>query len=678
MDNKNSELINKIRMVADLRLVDSPRIFETRESVRLKSGDSVTFEFLLLSGGEIADVSKIGSLKLEILDVGEINSPSPRSIKLLATKSLLASEINVLSSVDDFKNGDYNASFSFSQNETCFRDGHKWLNLVAYMKDGGKSTFAQGWIDVFAQYSSDDLEIEPPVEDSPFLRKDYADARYLSASENLIDVADIDASRENLNVYSKQECDAKDDVLFGRISKLENSKEGSFYFAKNATLNTSLQKFGNCFSCAFAMSMSLSSFLKNEISKNIVGTLDEWDENLGWNISRTSDDCAAVNYFYLDGNGTLCALAIDLSVSQTAMLFDGEYHSCVFVLSEDKISFFVDGNLFGYLDIPSAPTEIYLKFCVSGEGAKFSRIAVFNFDMSAKNTPYKIEDYAATKSIPPALLREIKIYDSSNNWKPNVPANFSVTKSNDELTITTTADYNMSYIWVRLTQLSLKALSSMRFVYDNFETNVPFIFNNPYFMIRKSGVTIFEGIPNGGVVTLPCDADEIRVWIVMASNQASRQFSTGEWLKFTGLKIEINGALLSLDDAISGVQVLDKSTNKNHATIYGKILADKQNKMAMCSDSKSFSWAGTATTQYFANSDVAIPSGAVVTAYAKATTAGTFSFKCSANSVETKELNSNVLVEVLKWTNNSEGAFAVTPASSYTGSMEVFLKIEQF
>lgn len=138
------------------------------------------------------------------------------------------------------------------------------------------------------------------------------------------------------------------------------------------------------------------------------------------------------------------------------------------------------------------------------------------------------------------------------------------------------------------------------------------------------------------------------------------------------------GALLSLEDVKSGVQVLDKSGNGNHANISGVVYASKENNPARCVDSASFSWAGTMTTQKFANSDVAIPANSKVVAYAKASVGMSASFTCGGNSAVSKELSANTLTEIGSFFNASQGAFKVAPSSATTGKMEVYLTIEKF
>ncbi|MBQ2721642.1 MAG: hypothetical protein IJF70_01920 [Opitutales bacterium] len=203
METQKKEMINKIRISADISSNDNPSNYDYGGMVKIKSGDDVVFEFLLLNNSGLIDTSQIRALTLEVLDIGCLNAPEPRSVKLLASKTLLADEIVALESVDDFKTGKCNVSFAFSAQETNWGNGHKWIVLTGYSVDDSKTTFTQGWIETFAKYSAED-QILPDVQ-SPFIRKDYADALYLNMEANLADVEDVADARRNLSVYSYEE-----------------------------------------------------------------------------------------------------------------------------------------------------------------------------------------------------------------------------------------------------------------------------------------------------------------------------------------------------------------------------------------------------------------------------------------------------------------------------------------
>ena len=136
--------------------------------------------------------------------------------------------------------------------------------------------------------------------------------------------------------------------------------------------------------------------------------------------------------------------------------------------------------------------------------------------------------------------------------------------------------------------------------------------------------------------------------------------------------------LLSLDDSVSGNGVIDNSINRNNAIVSGVSSSMYKGNRINLHCSNYFSWAGTKTTQKFANSDVAIPANSKVVAYAKANVGMSASFTCGSNSAVSKELSANTLTEIGSFLNASQGAFKVAPSSAITGKMDVYLTIEKF
>ncbi len=670
-------------MIADLRLVDSPKNFDTRESVRLKSGDSVTFEFLLLNGDEIADVSKLGSLTLEILDVGEINTPSPRSVKLLASKSISNSEINFVSGVDDFKNGNCHASFSFNQSETSFSDGHKWINLVGYTNAGEKSTFAQGWIDVFEQYSADDVDFQPPLAENQFLRRDYADAIYLNASKNLSDVEDINRVRDNLDVYSRIECDSQIDSISMRVDELEKSKKmilprGCFYL-EDGEIKMRYSGISSTYSHAFTMSMSRKAFSETTLNDPIFGTLENSDSPWGWSVARTSEYNASIFYNYNHPTLGLQNVVIEINSTYTNMLFDGNHHACVLISSGTSLAFYVDTIEIISESHLNKSTAFSTNFFFKGKGAVFSRIAVFNFDMSEFDAPYCVEDYVNGMSIYPALFDYIEI-DNTSNWRPKLSSSYSLSKEDDYLKFNMTSNYSSYYV-IALVDIPRQLIGKKLSVYfDSYESNADIGDESSVaFSYRYDNGTEYKNTlqPNRkNDIILKSDADQFYLYFV-ASNRYMN-WTVGDWVKINGLIIVSDGVQITLSDSLNLVQIADKSKNKNHAMVYGNVLADNLSNPALCSDSTSFSWAGTMTTQRFANSDSIIPANSIVTAYARADAEESFLFQCANIGDEYIVLPEGELKKIGEWVVSDFGAFTAVPSHSYTGKLEVFLKVEKF
>jgi len=380
MDNQINA--NKIRIAADLRGNEPPRLYGTRDGVKLKSGDCAVFEFLLLNGGALADISGIASVSLEILDIGEPNSPSPRAVKVLASKSKTSSGLNSLSSASDFANGQCSVSFALSSSETLFGDGFRWLSLAAYSSEGEKTTFAQGWIEVFEQYSSDSPD--PAVPESSIVRRDYAEASYMKKSENLGDVASASSARTNLGVYSKSETDA----LFSARDFALSAKEG---FGKFYAGNWSIAQVNNnggmsikppC-SLVFTTTDMHGMFFQmlncqiggiTNIASPYFAVQDAaWIDSASVSVPKADIYFAA---FVFDAQGGM-KIAVNNSSSYTEN----------FLSAENGFSIYPDMDATG----------------------NCSRAAIFNFDVLEANALYTFAEYREGKTIP-AILRTSAVY----------------------------------------------------------------------------------------------------------------------------------------------------------------------------------------------------------------------------------------------------------------------------
>ncbi|MBQ6533918.1 MAG: hypothetical protein IJI37_02005, partial [Opitutales bacterium] len=379
MDNQTNA--NKIRIAADLRGNEPPRVYGSRGGVKLKSGDCAVFEFLLLNGGALADISGIASVSLEILDIGEPNSPSPRAVKVLASKSKTSSGLSALSSASDFANGQCSVSFELSSNETLFGDGFRWLSLAAYSSEGEKTTFAQGWIEVFEQYSSESAT--PPEIESALLRRDLAEAAYAKKSENLGDLSSAASARTNLGVYSKAETDA----LFLPRDLAISSKPGfgKFYAGSWAIAQAGAMPLKPPCSLVFTTTDMRGAFFQ------MIGC------QIGGDTNRAAPYFMAQDAAWIDGASLnvpkadiyFAAFAFDAQGGLKIAVNDSSTRAADFLSGEDNFS-------------------IYPDLGVSGD---CSRVAVFDFDVLEANALYTFAEYRAGKAIP-AILRSPAVRSS--------------------------------------------------------------------------------------------------------------------------------------------------------------------------------------------------------------------------------------------------------------------------
>lgn len=699
METQKKEMINKIRISADISSNDNPSNYDYGGMVKIKSGDDVVFEFLLLNNSGLIDTSQIRALTLEVLDIGCLNAPEPRSVKLLASKTLLADEIVALESVDDFKTGKCNVSFAFSAQETNWGNGHKWIVLSGYSVDNSKTTFTQGWIETFAKYSAED-QILPDVQ-SPFIRKDYADALYLNMEANLADVEDVADARRNLSVYSYEEvrdllAQSESNVIdFIDVGIAQDVQKNSTDIATHSA---------NIASLALAKANRGEFWFEGGLAR-----VPNMSMNGSWSLCcRIRMQTAQAKYasifrlgaFYLYWNTRLCVLctptistAKQISVDDDNRLANGEWHSLV--VSYDGITLKLTDETGVLLSVATAEQISISGNLLIGEAnynGQITDVKYFNFDMSADDAPYTIADYISGKDESPLLQTTQPVIDW-HNLNGNTQSTTQTKGQSGTLELNRTGDGSYPRIFENGTfkvgytyyiRLSGKVLFpsgqigvSLRL---RLPTNTAEITNNLTGEVVVSTPSNFQyafGQGNGS------EFDKTIKFIPTATNTDENclfyfnQIETDS-NSYVNVSVRCDSALLSLEDVKSGVQILDKSGNANNANISGTVYASKENNPARCVDLASFSWAGTMTTQKFANSDVAIPANSKVVAYAKASVGMSASFTCGSNSAVSKELSANTLTEIGSFFNASQGAFKVAPSSATTGKMEVYLTIEKF
>ena len=722
METQKKEMINKIRISADISSNDNPSNYDFGSMVKIKSGDDVVFEFLLLNGGNLIDTSQIQALTLEVLDIGCLNAPEPRSVKLLASKTLSADKIIALDSVDDFKTGKYNVSFAFSSQETNWGNGHKWIVLTGYSVDGSKTTFTQGWVETFARYSAED-EILPEVQ-SPFIRKEYADALYLNAQANLLDVGDVDEARSNLGVYSYSEVDdllrqsesnvidaidAKIDAGIAQdvqknstdiathsanISSLAVAKanRGEFLFKGGSLSTGSPIQINGAFTCIWTMTRGADVYGGSTSAQRKGWVYTSLYQTSGKGFCLAMDDTYMGFYFrYLNSNGDVVQISITRNQIQ---YFDEKPHAYAFIFDgANNVQLLID-NVQAFTGVVTdfVPFTTSHPLSITSPNQTCSRIKWFNFDMSDASAPYTIADYISGKDESPFLQGSQPVFNWTNSTSATLES-IGVAVENNGVVLTNTGEvhiypfavgsFKKGYTYRIKTSGSLVSSQSMRLICPM----------SKFKLIRKNIATgeIIDASsdPNKVIPTaflFSADGDDREAELEFTATEDSTKANT--YLRISAvdtsatnsftMSAEKIGALLSLDDVKSGVQVLDKSGNGNHANISGLVCATKENNPARCVDSASFSWAGTATTQKFANSDVAIPANSKVVAYAKASVGVSASFTCGGNSAVSKELSANTLTEIGSFFNASQGAFKVAPSSAITGKMDVYLTIEKF
>lgn len=233
----------KIVIMADAAISDSPIDSQTLGPVRFRRGDDLLVEATFLQNGIVADMSAAQSAVLEILDVGSMNAPDPRTVALLMRKEVVEFSNPICDSggkLDLEADGQVpHAVFKFSNIETQIASGERWLCLRVEFSDGSKLSFASGWIFVEENFLSDPELL--PIENPQYIKRDEAGLLFLNKSANLSDLESKDLARSNLDIYSKLETKSliSESLEFLPAYKEElESIKGDVENAKNIAIST--------------------------------------------------------------------------------------------------------------------------------------------------------------------------------------------------------------------------------------------------------------------------------------------------------------------------------------------------------------------------------------------------------------------------------------------------------
>ena len=233
----------KIVIMADAAISDSPIDSQTLGPVRFRRGDDLLVEATFLQNGIVADMSAAQSAVLEILDVGSMNAPDPRTVALLMRKEVVEFSNPICDSsgkLDLEADGQVpHAVFKFSNIETQIASGERWLCLRVEFSDGSKLSFASGWIFVEENFLSDPELL--PIENPQYIKRDEAGLLFLNKSANLSDLESKDMARSNLDIYSKLETKSliSESLEFLPAYKEElESIKGDVENAKNIAIST--------------------------------------------------------------------------------------------------------------------------------------------------------------------------------------------------------------------------------------------------------------------------------------------------------------------------------------------------------------------------------------------------------------------------------------------------------
>ena len=234
MATQSNSITNRIIIRADSQNSDSPKNAQTSREISLKSHDDIEFAITLAKSGESISASAVARVSVEIFDIGARNAPSPRSVKLLLSKS--TEDISDISDTCSF-----NAIIEVAAEENAFEAGSKWIRICAFSPEGKRTTFTQGWINIEESFG-DSPAAETEIVQS-FLKTEDAKGIFLQKGKNLSDLLDKAVALENLGALSAAEtlqsiesaCSQKADATHEHSEYLKKSEAQDLYASAEST-----------------------------------------------------------------------------------------------------------------------------------------------------------------------------------------------------------------------------------------------------------------------------------------------------------------------------------------------------------------------------------------------------------------------------------------------------------
>ena len=159
--NTTTDTKNIIRITADAKKFDSPRDDITAAPVKFRRFDRVRIDVVFRVNGAPADFSNAAYAELEIIEIGAYNTPEPRTATTLVRKRAETADINAAATETELANGAAHASFVLDKPETVMESGDKWMRVYVVDTDGGRVSYANGWITVMPTYGEDSNVVAP-------------------------------------------------------------------------------------------------------------------------------------------------------------------------------------------------------------------------------------------------------------------------------------------------------------------------------------------------------------------------------------------------------------------------------------------------------------------------------------------------------------------------------------
>ena len=445
MATQSNSITNRIIIRADSQNSDSPKNAQTSREISLKSHDDIEFAITLAKSGESISASAVARVSVEIFDIGARNAPSPRSVKLLLSKS--TEDISDISDTCSF-----NAIIEVAAEENAFEAGSKWIRICAFSPEGKRTTFTQGWINIEESFG-DSPAAETEIVQS-FLKTEDAKGIFLQKDKNLSDLLDKAVALENLGALSAaetlqsiesesteqslNEIESEINIIEGNI----NAAENTITAIENKVLDSHLSKLsagtlyfnkGKLFGSNFAIpnfpfsicaTVRVDSWEGSTDSMQTIfqfgdnGTGALWGSICFSNVITTPRIVLRISK---NTDGTVSYSEISYTLNTNTFL--GKEHTIIGVcreLESTPVNFdiYVDGakvatSPFKAITLDSLSGTV--NYAVNTSNQNYSvqpasaypmmlrNLYVFNFDVSAPAAPYSVADYVAGRLIPPAL-----------------------------------------------------------------------------------------------------------------------------------------------------------------------------------------------------------------------------------------------------------------------------------
>jgi hypothetical protein len=373
------------------------------------------------------------------------------------------------------------------------------------------------------------------------------------------------------------------------------SNRGEFWFECGALTTTNKMPLNAPFSCIWTMAMTQEEFKKHKTYfPKIIGNLGYWsDAGYGWCINRI-DSTSLIGIGANNGSGSGKYNTLDI-----INYLDGNPHIWLVVYNGTNISLYIDNvkrtsvaftfessEATNPLGIGSTPTSANQNYGVWG---KIYRIKYFNFDMSDANAPYTIADYISGKDESPLLNLGVKSYNASDMTfssanSTNYPCGVVSDSTADTITITTTGETKSEYTWIDgKSAISIPQGANVEVSLADLDVATSV---QCYFYSGSTKVQDLSGVSNNNPTnSFVAPANLTKLSLIV--HTGVKPIPSGTTMVITGLKIKVNGALLSLDDysiSVGGSKIVpDVSGNLNDATITGAVYGSKDNSIARLS-----------------------------------------------------------------------------------------------